>query len=386
MHLEETPEQLALRAELRAYFAQLLTPEVRHALDTETEGGATFRTMVRQMGKDGWLGIGWPVEFGGQGRPATDQFIFFTEVQRARAPFPFVTLSTVGPMIINHGTEQQKKFFLSGILAGEINCAIGYTEPEAGTDLASLRTRAVLDGDEWVINGNKIYTSGADQADYIWLACRTDPDAPKHKGISIIMVPTSSQGFSCTPIVTVGGVATTASYYADVRVPKDALVGELHAGWRLITGQLNHERVGLAAVSALAFRLWEETAAWVVEKDLTDVGWIQSDLALTYALLEAQNLLTWRMTAAVAADTLGAADSSSVKVFGTESTVEIYHKLLGIVGSAGYLSPGSPGAVLHGDLERAGRQAQINTFGGGVNEIQREILAMAGLGMKRGAR
>ena len=386
MHLEETPDQLALRAELRDYFARLLTPEVRHELDTESEGGATFRRIVRQMGQDGWLGIGWPVEYGGQGRPATDQFIFFTEVQRARAPFPFVTLSTVGPMLINHGSEQQKKFFLSGILAGEINCAIGYTEPEAGTDLASLRTRAVLDGDEWVINGNKIYTSGADQADYIWLACRTDPDAPKHKGISIILVPTSSPGFSCTPIVTVGGVATTASYYDDVRVPKDALVGELHGGWRLITGQLNHERVGLAAVSALAFRLWDEVAAWVVERGLTEVGWIQADLALTHALLEAQKLLTWRMTAAVAADTLGAADSSSVKVFGTESTVEIYHKLLGIVGSAGYLSPGSPGAVLQGDLERAGRQAQINTFGGGVNEIQREILAMAGLGMKRGAR
>jgi alkylation response protein AidB-like acyl-CoA dehydrogenase len=386
MHLEETPDQLALRAELRAYFAKLLTPEVRHALDFETEGGETFRKSVRQMGSDGWLGIGWPVEYGGQGRPATDQFIFFTEVQRARAPFPFVTLSTVGPMIINHGTEQQKKFFLSGILAGEINCAIGYTEPEAGTDLASLRTRAVLDGDEWLINGNKIYTSGADQADYIWLACRTDPDAPKHKGISIIMVPTTTPGFSCTPIVTVGGVATTASYYADVRVPKDALIGELHSGWRLITGQLNHERVGLAAVSALAFRLWDEVAAWVVEHGLTDVAWIQQDLALTYSLLEAQKLLTWRMTAAVAADTLGAADSSSVKVFGTESTVDIYHKLLGIVGASGYLSPGSPGAVLQGDLERAGRQAQINTFGGGVNEIQREILAMAGLGMKRGAR
>jgi len=386
MHLEETPEQLALRAELRAYFAELLTPEVRHALDFEPEGGETFRRVVRRMGSDGWLGIGWPVEYGGQGRPATDQFIFFTEVQRARAPFPFVTLSTVGPMIINHGSEEQKKFFLSGILAGEINCAIGYTEPGSGTDLASLRTRAELDGDEWVVNGNKIFTSGADQADYIWLACRTDPDAPKHKGISILLVPTATPGFSCTPIVTVGGVATTASYYDDVRVPKDALIGELHGGWRLITGQLNHERVGLAAVSALAFRLWDETAAWVEERGLADVGWIQADLAYTYALLEAQKLLTWRMTAAVAADALGAADSSSVKVFGTESTVDIYHKLLGIVGSAGYLSPGSPGAALQGELERAGRQAQINTFGGGVNEIQREILATAGLGMKRGAR
>ena len=386
MHLEETPEQQALRAELRAYFADILTDDVRHALDFEPEGGETFRKVVRRMGSDGWLGIGWPKEYGGQGRPTSDQFIFFNEVQRARAPFPFVTLNTVGPMLIAHGTEQQKKFFLSGILAGEINCAIGYTEPGAGTDLAALRTRAVLDGDEWVINGNKVYTSGADQADYIWLAARTDPEAPKHKGISIIMVPTSTPGFSCTPIVTVGGVSTTASYYDDVRVPRSALVGDLNEGWRLITGQLNHERVGLAAVSALAFRLWDEVAEWVGEQGLSEVAWIQQDLARTYALLEAQKLLNWRMTAAVANDTLGPADSSSVKVFGTESTVEIYRRLLGIVGAAGYLAPGSPGEVLHGELERAGRQAQINTFGGGVNEIQREILAMAGLGMKRSAR
>ena len=386
MYLEETPEQLALRAELRAYFAELLTDDVRAALDSESEGGESFRAAVRRMGKDGWLGIGWPKEFGGQGRPVSDQFIFFDEVQRARAPFPFVTLNTVGPMLMRHGSEEQRSFFLSGILAGEINCAIGYTEPGAGTDLASLRTSAVLDGDEWLVNGNKVFTSGANNADYIWLAVRTDPDAPKHKGISILMVPTSSPGFSCTPIVTVGGVATTASYYDGVRVPRTALVGEVNEGWRLITGQLNHERVGLAAASALAFRLWDEVLDWVFEKGLEEVGWIQDDLAKTYALLEALHLLNWRMTGAVADGTLGPADSSAVKVFGTESAVEIYRRLLGIVGSGGYLTPGSPGAVLHGDLERAGRQAQINTFGGGVNEIQREILAMAGLGMKRAAR
>jgi hypothetical protein len=386
MHLEETAEQLALRAELRAYFADLLTDEVREALDGEGEGGEVFRSVVRRMGKDGWLGIGWPKEFGGQGRPTSDQFIFFTEVQRARAPFPFVTLNTVGPMLMRYGTDEQKSFFLSGILAGEINFAIGYTEPEAGTDLASLRTRAVLDGDEWVINGNKIYTSGADQADYIWLATRTDTDAPKHKGISIFLVPTSDPGFSCTPLVTVGGVATTASYYDNVKVPRSALVGEVNEGWRLITGQLNHERVGLAAVSALAQRLWAETARWAVDTGVADVEWVKTDLARAYALLEAQKLLNWRMTARVADDTLGPADSSAVKVFGTESAVEIYRRLLGVVGAAGYISPGSPGAVLHGELERAGRQAQINTFGGGVNEVQREILAMAGLGMKRSSR
>jgi 3-oxocholest-4-en-26-oyl-CoA dehydrogenase alpha subunit len=386
MHLEETSEQLALRAELRDYFAEIITEDVRRSLDSETEGGETFRGIVRRMGKDGWLGIGWPKEFGGQGRPASDQFIFFTEVQRARAPFPFVTLNTVGPMIMRMGTDEQKSFFLSGILAGEINFAIGYTEPEAGTDLASLRTRAVLDGDEWTINGNKIFTSGADQADYIWLATRTDPDAPKHKGISIFLVPTSSPGFSCTPIVTVGGVATTASYYDNVRVPRTALVGELNEGWRLITGQLNHERVGLAAVSALAQRLWTETAEWAVDQGVADVPWVQVELARTYALLEAQKLLNWRMTDKVGDGTLGPADSSAVKVFGTEAAVEIYRRLLGVVGAGGYLSPGSPGAALHGELERAGRQAQINTFGGGVNEVQREILAMAGLGMKRSSR
>jgi 3-oxocholest-4-en-26-oyl-CoA dehydrogenase alpha subunit len=386
MYLEETPEQQALRAELRAYFDRVLTPEVRSALDGESEGGATFRTIVRQMGADGWLGIGWPTEYGGQGRPVSDQFIFFTEVQRARAPFPFVTLNTVGPMIMRAGTDDQKKFFLSGILAGDINFAIGYTEPEAGTDLASLRTRAVLDGDEWVIDGNKVFTSGADQADYIWLATRTDPDAPKHKGISVFLVPTSTPGFSCTPIVTVAGMTTTASYYDGVRVPRSALVGELNEGWRLITGQLNHERVGLAAVGALADRMWVETADWAVGHGMGDVPWVQEDLARSYALLEAQKLLNWRMTSAVADDTLGPGDSSAVKVFGTESTLEILRRLLGVVGAAGYLRPGEPGALLAGELERAGRSAQINTFGGGVNEVQREILATAGLGMKRSPR
>jgi alkylation response protein AidB-like acyl-CoA dehydrogenase len=386
MYLQETSDQQALRAELRAYFAEVITDEVRSVLDGEGDGGVVFHSIIRRMGKDGWLGIGWPKEYGGQGRPASDQFIFFNEVQRARAPFPFVTLNTVGPMIMRHGTQAQKDFFLSGILKGEINCAIGYTEPGSGTDLASLRTKAVRDGDEWTIDGNKIFTSGADQADYIWLATRTNPDAPKHKGISIFLVPTSAPGFSCTPIVTVGGVATTASYYDGVRVPHSALVGELNEGWRLITGQLNHERVGLAAVSALAHRLWDEAAEWALANDLGDVGWVQADLARSHALLEAQKLLNWRMTAAVADDTLGPADSSAVKVFGTESTIEVYRMLLGIVGSGGYLSPHSPGAVLHGELERAARQAQINTFGGGVNEIQREILAMAGLGMKRSAR
>ena len=392
MFLEYTPEQQALRKELREYFARLLTPAAHAELGEPGEGSPRFRDLVRQMGTDGWLGIGWPEEYGGQGRPATDQFIFFDEVQRAGAPFPFVTLNTVGPTIMRFGREEQKSFFLPGILAGEINFAIGYTEPEAGTDLASLRTRAVLDGDEWVVNGNKVFTSGANQADYVWLACRTDPDAPKHKGISIIVVPTASAGFKCTPIVTVGGNTTTATYYDDVRVPKGNVVGDVNAGWQLITTQLNHERVGLAAMGGLAERLWDEVVGWCRETDsgagtrMIDMPWVQMDLARAHARLEAMKLLNWRMASAVSAGALSPADSSAVKVYGTETLVDVYRTLLGVLGAAGYLPPGSPGAVLQGDVERAGRAAQINTFGGGVNEVQREIIASAGLGMARRAR
>src|SRR5438309_1286402 len=159
MFLDYTDEQRALRKELREYFEALLTPAVRAEMGEPGEGNPRFRDLVRTMGRDGWLGLGWPKEYGGQGRSSLDQFVFFDEVQRAGAPFPFVTVNTVGPTIMAYGSDAQKQEYLPGILRGDINFAIGYTEPEAGTDLASLRTRAVLDGDEWVINGNKVFTS-----------------------------------------------------------------------------------------------------------------------------------------------------------------------------------------------------------------------------------
>jgi alkylation response protein AidB-like acyl-CoA dehydrogenase len=392
MFLEESDEQQRLRAELRAYFAGLLTDDVRAALRAGPEGGGDWRRVVRRMGADGWLGIGWPVEFGGQGRPATDQFIFFDETRRAGAPFPFVTINTVGPTLMRYGTAAQKDFFLPRILSGELNFAIGYTEPEAGTDLASLRTRARRDGDEYVVNGAKIFTSGADDADYVWLAVRTDPDAPKHRGISIVCLPTSSPGFSYSLIHTVGGNTTTATFYDEVRVPVANRVGEENEGWRMITTQLNHERVGLAAWSGLTGQMFDEVARWAAGHRLADgsrvidQSWVQSDLARVDAELEAMRLMNWRMAVSVAAGALTAAESSSIKVFGTERTIEIYRLLAGVVGAAAYLVPGSPGALIAGRLEEASRQAQINTFGGGVNEVQREIVAMAGLGMKRSAR
>jgi alkylation response protein AidB-like acyl-CoA dehydrogenase len=383
--LDYTPEQRALRAELRAYFADMLTPAVKEKLGAAGEGTDIWRTLVRQIGADGWLGLGWPKEFGGKGRSAMDQYIMFDEVQRCGAPFPFVTVTTMGPSLMRFGTAEQKAKYLPGMLSGELNFAVGYTEPGSGTDLASLRTAAVLDGDEWVINGSKVYTSGANQADFVWLACRTDPDLPKHKGISIILVPTSSDGFRWTPLNTVGDVTTTATYYADVRVPKDNLVGERGGGWSMITTQLNHERVGLSALGGRCWQLWGEVRNWALgtlvpgEEDtrIADIPWVRADLARAYAKLEVMKLMNWRMTADIADDKLNPADSSAVKFYGV---------LLGVLGAGGWMRAGSPGAALSGTVERAARAAQINTFGGGVNEIQREIVAAAGLKMARRAR
>ena len=392
VRLAETPEQQSLRAELRSYFAGLMTEEVRDELRGGHEASAARRSVFRQLGSDGILGLGWPTEYGGGGRPETDQFILFDEAQRANCPMPFVTLNTVGPTLMRFGSAAQKQRFLPGVLTGDVIFAIGYSEPTAGTDLASLRTRAVRDGDEWVVNGSKIFTSGANEADYIWLACRTDPEARKHRGISLLIVPTDAEGFSWTPIITVGDGPTTSTYYDDVRVPADNLVGEANDGWSMITTQLNHERVGLAATSAQAFRLYDDTVAWAADTAATEGGrvidrpWVQLDLARCHAELDALRLLNWRMTLDVERGRLTADRSSAVKVYGTEAAVRIYERLLGIVGPEGRVRAGQPGAVLRGELEKAGRAAQINTFGGGVNEVMREIVAWMGLGLTRTTR
>ncbi len=391
MHVDYTPQQKALRAEIRAYFSKLMTPEVRSSLEG-MEGGPKYREIIRRMGDDGWLGVGWPQEYGGQGRTAVEQLIFFEEARRAGAPLPFVTLNTVGPCLIALGSEEQKRRFLPGILAGEIHFAIGYTEPEAGTDLASLSTRAVRDGDHYVVNGTKIFTSGADDADYIWLACRTDPEAPKHKGISILIVDTKLPGFSWAPIETVGGTRSTMTYYENVRVPAEMLVGQENGGWRLITHQLNHERVGLAAFGCLAFELLNEVVDWArssrdeCERPVAQKPWVQLALGEAYARLEALKVMNWQMAWEIEQGQLDAARASAVKVYGTETLIEVYRLLLEVVGVAGTIQADSPGAVLRGQLEEAWRACQINTFGGGVNEVQREIVAMLGLRMPRAPR
>jgi acyl-CoA dehydrogenase len=387
MRIAYTPEQERLRRELRDYFGRLMTDDVRAGLADAAEGdygkGDAYRAVVRQLGADGWLTLGWPEEYGGRGGTMLDQLIFTDEAAIARVPVPFLTLNSIGPTIMRFGTPAQKSFYLPKIAAGDIHFSIGYSEPEAGTDLASLRTTATRDADEYVIDGQKMWTSLIQYADYVWLACRTDPAAPRHKGLSIIIVPTSAPGFSWTPVRTMAGVVTSATYYREVRVPLSALVGTENQGWPLITNQLNHERVALTSaapvLSALAsVREWARDAKLADGRRVIDAEWVRLNLARVHAKAEFLKLMNWRIAAT---ESVGPAAASATKVYGTEFAVEAYRLLMEVLGAAALVRSGSPGEVLAGRIERQHRAALILTFGGGTNEVQRDIIAAAGLGL-----
>lgn len=387
MRLALTAEQEAFRDEVRGYFGTLITPELRDELDRDDPDSPTYRDFVKQLGADGWLCPTWPVEYGGRGLSPIEQFVFFDETQRLRVPMPFLTANTVGPTIQSFGTDEQKAEYLPRILAGDCLFSIGYSEPAAGTDLASLTTRAVRDGDAWVINGQKMWTSIIHRADYVWLAARTDPDAPKHKGISIIIVPTDADGFSWTKVDTIGGGITSATFYDNVRVPVDNCVGGVNNGWQLMTAQLNQERIALSSSGVIERRL-AEVIRWA--RDATadggrviDVDWVQRRLAEVKARLAALRLLNWKVAWEYSQGAIAPADASTMKVYGSHFYIEAYRALMEVVGSASTTTAHAPGAVLHGELEEEMRRSIILTFGGGTNEIQRDIIATLGLGMPR---
>jgi hypothetical protein len=385
-------EQEQLRDEIRATMEQVMTPERRAAVSERAEGGPSVRECVRALAAADLLGVGWPKEFGGRGFSAIEQFIFAEEARRVNAPIPLVTLNTVGPTLMHYGTEEQKQTFLPAILEGSVEFAIGYSEPEAGSDLASLRTTAVRDGSgpdaEYVINGQKMFTSGAAYADYIWLAARTDPNAKKHKGISIFIVPTSSLGFSWQPLHTMPGISTFYTFYDNVRVPASAIVAGENQGWQLITTQLNFERAALGNLGALE-PLFEQTLQWARDTELDggrviDKPWVQLALARVEAQVAAYKLINLRVNAAMTKGVLNMGEASAAKVFGTELAPQVARELLEVLDHNG-LRRGAD-APLRGALESAYRVAVISTFGGGANEIQRDIIAMAGLGMPRAPR
>ncbi|GAA1006431.1 acyl-CoA dehydrogenase [Acrocarpospora pleiomorpha] len=381
MFIELTAQQQALRDELREYFTTCLTAEERRKISQDPFGEA-YMAHCRRLGSDGMLGMGWPTEYGGRGYGPLEQQIFANEIARAEVPYPIITLQTVGPTLMQYGTAEQKEFFLPRILAGECHFAIGYSEPGAGTDLASLRTTAVRDGDHYLVNGQKVFTSGAHYAQYIWLAVRTDPDAKKHRGITMMIAATEDPGYSWTPIVTMDGRHhTNATYYTDVRIPVGMVVGEENKGWDLIVNQLNHERVTLGPAGNIA-HTYLRFERWASDTGLIEHPAVRRALAQIYAYFRTNELLNWQVAANMDLGWLGAPDASATKIYGSERMQDVGR----IVGET-LARFGDPADEQTRDLmERVDRGVKgglVLTFGGGVNEVQRELIAMLGLGLPR---
>ncbi|MFF7940445.1 acyl-CoA dehydrogenase family protein [Nocardia gamkensis] len=383
MFIDLTSEQRRLRDELRAYFADLVTPEEEAEMAVNRHGDA-YRAVVRRMGRDGWLGVGWPKEYGGQGFGPVEQQIFFNEAVRADVPLPLVTLLTVGPTLQQFGTDEQKQRFLPGILSGDIHFAIGYSEPEAGTDLASLRTSAVRDeSGDWVVNGQKIFTTGAHEADFVWLACRTGSTESRHRGITILIVDTTDPGYSWTPIITCDGAHhTNATYFDNVRVPANMLVGEENRGWKLITTQLNHERVSLGPSGKIE-QLYDRVRDWARPRGVLAEPDVRRALGRIHAMVRLNELLNWQVAATVDGDQAQViADASATKIYSTESLQEAGRLAEEIIGRYGDPADPATGELLTW-LDRRTKQNLVVTFGGGVNEVMRELVASSGLRLPR---
>lgn len=391
MNIELTPQQKALQQEVREYMTTVMTPELLAEMkndELKEGGGPEFRKQYARMGADGWIGLSWSRELGGKEMSHLEQYIFTDEVVRSGFAYPFLTTEAVTPVIAANANEVVREEVVGGVKQGKVVIAIGYSEPSAGTDLASLKTKAVKDGDHWIINGQKMWTSLANYADYVWLAARTDPDeSKKHKGLTMFLVPTDYEGFSCSPVHTLG-VRTNATFYNDVRLPDKYRVGEVNAGWKLITGQLNIERLSLFTHGQVD-SLYTDVCKWAAETAAPGGGkvieqpWVQHNLAKVKSGLEVVKLICWKQAWSMDQGPLDMADASTAKVYSSEFFVELYRLLLEVLGGAGAIAAHSPGAVLKGRIEFRWRVGSILTFGGGTNEIQRDIISMAGLWMPR---
>ena len=391
MNIELTAHEKKLQQEVRSYMAGIMTPamiEEQKNHNLREGGGPEFRKQFAKMGADGWIGLSWPKALGGRELSHMEQYIFTDEVVRSGFAYPFLTTEAVAPVIAANANDEIREEVVGGIKNGKVVVAIGYSEPNAGTDLASLTTRAERDGDDWIINGQKMWTSLANFADYVWLAARTDPDPDKkHKGLTMFLVPTDIAGFSHTPVHTLA-VRTNATYYSDVRLPDKYRVGEVNGGWKLITGQLNIERLSLVTHGQVD-ELYLQVCQWAAQTSapgggmLIEQPWVQQNLARVKTGLEVVKLICWKQAWSMDQGALDMANASVAKVYGSEFFVELYRQLLEVMGQAGSIDAESPGAVLKGKIEFRWRVGSVLTFGGGTNEVQRDIIAMAGLWMPR---
>ena len=389
MRYEFTPEQLAWRDEVRRFLKDAVTPALRAEMrQVGNEGdGPLARAFHRRLFDKGWWGIGWPKEWGGLGKSAVDQYIFGDEMSAAGAPAMRLAISSVAPTILRLGTEEQKQSWLPKILHGDIDFAVAYSEPDAGTDLAALKTRAVLDGDEWVINGQKIWNTGAHSCSHNWVAVRTEPDAPKHKGISMFIVPMDRPGITVQPLWTWSGLRTNAVFLEDVRVPRDHLVGERGMGFYYAMMALDFERVMIGSVGMIA-RFLDELKVYVrrTKRDgvpLARVPWVRRALADLEMRVEVGRQIGLLNAWLIDQGEVPTKEGSMAKVYVTELNARLSSVGMDILGLNGQLAADDPAAALHGRLQWLYTVAPMQRFGGGTNEVQRMIIAQRGLNLPR---
>ncbi len=387
MDFELDDEQRAWLAEVRRFLQDNVTPALRaemaeHGLEFQGGELSAFR---RKIGQRGWFGLNWPQEYGGLGLTAMHQHLLMSEFEYWGVPGPDLTVTSVAPMIMRHGTEQNKKEFLPPIARGEIVCAVGYSEPNAGTDLASLRTRAVRDGDEWVITGSKIWNSGAQRSTHEWLCVRTDPDAPRHRGISVIMVPIDSPGVEIHPLYAWSGYRTNETFFHEVRVPVTNLIGEVNMGWTYITGALDLERGALTNAGDLRRALDDLVA--LAARPVRDGSVPSLDpvfrrrLAQAEADVEVATLMGYEAASMLDRGRIPTVEVSVEKIFTSELRQRIADLAIDLLGPDGLIARRSPGAPLDGFFERLYRVSPLMRFGGGTNEVLRDVIAQRGYGM-----
>lgn len=393
MKFELTPSQRGWRDEVRAFLAWHFTPDVEaEAAESSFKDeppGPLVREFHKKVSEQGWWGLNWPKEYGGLAKSAVEKLIFSEEFEYAGAPFMSRTIaSSIGPAILAVGTEQNKRTWVPRIIRGEIEFALGYSEPDAGTDLANLKTRAELIGDEWVINGQKIWNSLAHYATHEWLAVRTDPDLPRHKGISIIIVPLDSPGITVQPLWTWPGMRTNQTFFDNVRVPKENLVGEINGGWTAGMTALALKRSGAYESAGSFRRLLDDLVDYC--KNSTFDGEVVARrpfvaLRLTELAMQVEvvRLLGYRVAAIIDSGHIPDAEASIVKVFGSELRTKLADWGMQVLGLYGQLRGGDELAPLRGRLEHAYRLAPVGRFGGGTNEVQRDIVAQRGFGLPR---
>ncbi len=399
MDFRFTPEEEAFRQEVRQFIEQECPPELRGGDANPLERLPAMVQWRRKLAEKGWLAPAWPKEYGGAGMTIMQQFIYNLETARLRAPSPMfmagLGIAVVGPTLILFGNEEQKKTYLPKILSGEHIWCQGFSEPNAGSDLASLQTSAVRDGDEYVINGQKIWTTVAHLAHYMLLLCRTDPNAPKHKGLSYIIVPMKDEKGNPYPGVTVQPLLNMAGthefnqvFFENVRVPVKNLVGEENQGWYMAVRTLDIERSNIGSAVGQQQNV-EDLIRFVQEargsgqERVSLLPSLRYELAERWVETEISLLLSYRVVTMQNRGLIPNYEASATKLYSMELNQRIANTGMKVLGLYGQLARGQKWAPLRGRIEFMYLRSVANTIEGGTSEIQRNVIATRGLGLPR---